>query len=471
MGVEMNAKNDLILILFMRKIFLLLILSLITLLTPGCIENIYWGNEIENVTFSTDYLVVADCGSGLMSWGCNEYLLFGYNQKAYIIDIGSFSAEKFPCEPEARPVCGSECYGPNKSEEKCEKCVEECEKNPPKIIRPSDKLEKMNDHKITLIGKYNKRNNSLFNFISVEVCLLNYNITDCRISNEFDVNVDNVSICKNCKKQAECYEAFALAEDNPKYCREIYTSMDEYCYQKLALKLKDENICNFSRGGYIYRNSCFEKVAILKKDLKVCEKMVDLDYEEYCNNYYSPFIDKNQCLEKLKGIMLKEKDRCIERVSVVIAISKRNVSSCKSLTTGRYDCITQIAEDTENAEICEELNKSYDKDICYERVALKLKDAKYCDYISDISSHAECIVKIAISKKDKQLCERLLDVKYSEKVRNDCLSYHREEVRNECLSYYGKEVRNNCLKYVDNVNKVDFFCEANDIMCLSAFMK
>jgi len=131
------------------------------------------------------------------------------------------------------------------------------------------------------------------------------------------------------KRQMESFEEItkkAQENEGPEVCNQTNNSiLQGVCIQKVAIAKKDPSLCKNLLG----ENICLAEVAIAKDDLEFCKT---LRQKEYCT----------------KGIAIKRLDPSI----------------CKQLNERVAMCVTSIAIQSENQEVCSELTTEEEIDYC-----------------------------------------------------------------------------------------------------------
>lgn len=155
---------------------------------------------------------------------------------------------------------------------------------------------------------------------------------------------------------------------------------------KLATLFKNEYACSFIPAvskNFIYeKEECFEEVAVLKKDYKICEKIKKTDNigEHYNVNYLS-------CYRRV-GFYSEDKNIC-SKIG--------QVQGLKSLG--------------------HEENPANYIDYCYYNVAKYRKDSSLCAQIISLSFRNSCYFDVANYKNDSSICSQITG---NEKLRNSC---------------------------------------------------
>jgi len=96
---------------------------------------------------------------------------------------------------------------------------------------------------------------------------------------------DNPHFCKiiiNEEKREACYWSTVSKPSHITFCAVQPDALKDGCYQKIAYSSQDESVCaEISINNQI---DCFAEVAIMKRDLRICEGLNSL--EEKLRKYY-----------------------------------------------------------------------------------------------------------------------------------------------------------------------------------------
>src|SRR3989338_7503529 len=143
------------------------------------------------------------------------------------------------------------------------------------------------------------------------------------------------------------------------------------------LKFKDYSYCDFGKD-----KNCLINEALTANDASLCEK----------NKYLNPY-DRNEC-------------------KAGVSKNDNNADVCRKMETDdgdwgnmelKYKCFANIALNTKNYSLCDELEDRIYKNDCYISVAKKTNDINICDkVIGEQEQFSECVENIAISDKNKK---------------------------------------------------------------------
>lgn len=149
----------------------------------------------------------------------------------------------------------------------------------------------------------------------------------------------------------------------------------------IGLKVNDYYDCNFSKD-----ENCFTEKASLGNDVSFCEK----------NKYANPH-DRNEC-------------------RIAVSKNSNDPSICREIEDGagrnpedfKYQCFANIALNTKNYSLCEELKERSYRNECYASIGNKTSDVSICNkVINDPDQFSDCIENIAINTDNRSLCDKV----------------------------------------------------------------
>ncbi|MFH1663731.1 MAG: hypothetical protein ABH986_02895 [archaeon] len=160
----------------------------------------------------------------------------------------------------------------------------------------------------------------------------------------------------------ECIQELAIEFNKQELCVELVNLDEEKCVRAVlranAVFSADTEECN-SLITKFDRVECIKEIALLSLDKTVCDKLSDST-------------ERNSCLTELAieaedlSVCDSIKTSAIQTCKFNTAIAIADVSSCSifSLPKIRYDCISRIAEKTNNVSLCEQILDSSAKSNC-----------------------------------------------------------------------------------------------------------
>ena len=264
------------------------------------------------------------------------------------------------------------------------------------------------------------------------------------------VLTNKTSYCEKTKSgkydlSIDCYTNLAVINMDEEYCLKIPGGRirNEYfdvgrrdsCFEEVALTRKDESICDnigFGDSSNAFNSYakyfCYERVAVENKNFKFCEEMLNLFELDMINYYLNSndfhgkipvnYIDesKNEAnkilAEKLK---IESYWQCLTKMIE----SSDNVDSCNIFSSAetREDCIFKFAEEKNDINLCKTITKSLIKESCLSSVGSQRIDATICHEIRDELLRNKCFEGVAKNTGRKEVCKNI-----KEEKRNNCYS-------------------------------------------------
>lgn len=151
----------------------------------------------------------------------------------------------------------------------------------------------------------------------------------------------------------------------------------------IGLKVNDYYDCDFSKDA-----DCVSGKALSVSDASLCEK----------NKYANPQ-DRNECRIK-------------------VSQNSDDPSMCRKIEDGagrdpedfKYQCFANIAFNTKNYSLCEELTNRFYKNRCYSSIGEKTNDINICNkVINGPRQFSDCIENIATNTNNRDLCDKVDD--------------------------------------------------------------
>ena len=202
--------------------------------------------------------------------------------------------------------------------------------------------------------------------------------------------------CDKVTKKEDCYTGAAVNKKDESICSKIKdVSEKSICYSYVAEAKGDEKLC--VEAAKIYKgfviDSCYEEVAITKKDPAACEKLSNADDKGYCYVMLAAIEqDQSFCL-KTEG---ENKDMCYVGAAIVkedeklcgesgsseplcqtmLALAKLDETLCAGAGSQMDNCYLYLARLKAEEKICE--NSGVEKDACYSSLAAIKKDKSFC---------------------------------------------------------------------------------------------
>ena len=156
------------------------------------------------------------------------------------------------------------------------------------------------------------------------------------------------------------------------------------CYTYLAVKNKNETICN-SIEVSADKQLCILSVAIEKKDLSLCKLLVSNETRDSCENKINCELKPIECgISDCKSETdLYERSNCFS----ILAVSQKNISICNYVESSitLLDCIVNVLSELNETSLslCDQLINSKSKEACLATIAVNTKNTTICSQIKD----------------------------------------------------------------------------------------
>ena len=177
---------------------------------------------------------------------------------------------------------------------------------------------------------------------------------------------------------------------------------------------KNANLSNIKSLFSRYRNSCSSKRGMLSCGSMVPIQFTFLDCQENkCTLNWTT--DESIC-ELFDDKIIK--NNCYEKIAII----KTNLNLCDKIENQiiKEQCILSIRTKlSHNLSLCNDKN---DKDSCYESMALNLYDLSICDEIIENSVRYNCYNQMAYRNHDPSICKKIPILKEYDKMRKRCES-------------------------------------------------
>ena len=189
------------------------------------------------------------------------------------------------------------------------------------------------------------------------------------------------------RERKECISKIAISEEDIKVCEIIqkrgigYRADYIYCVVDVAVATKNESICDEFNYSW-----CYHRVAVVKQDPALCEKIKSGDDRSSCYAAVAiARVDSSLC----EKIIDKEDVYYLAKCYKEIAIIREDPDLCKKIPYVQYytpqgDCYSAIA-----------------------RIAVKKREIDLCGRIQDPYYLSRCYTEIAVAENNPELCEKI----------------------------------------------------------------
>lgn len=181
----------------------------------------------------------------------------------------------------------------------------------------------------------------------------------------------------------DCYYAIAVDTNNAKLCESIIDGRTD-CYLEIAEKLGNEEICEKANFEY---EICLE--AARKKDESLC-KQVSVDAMDYCSRAAFP------------GCTNAEMEGCNDSGD---SFPPGDVNECSRIMDYRGICYYRVATANEKPSLCEKAPENA-RNECYSQIGIASNKPSACNLAGELRDN--CITWIAINTNNLELCSEIV---------------------------------------------------------------
>lgn len=247
-----------------------------------------------------------------------------------------------------------------------------------------------------------------------------------------DQNLENPRSCEKIifgDIKETCYYRSAIKTKNISLCVHSYTD----CCAELGRNTLDISVCEQAMGigamGIGCSNACYEAIAIQthnfsigdiaknRLDSSVCEEIEDNYNKDSCYIYVAINEQNLSLCELITDGQIK--DGCFEKVPKKqrnIAIDTLNETLCENVInqTLKDNCYLNIAIKKEDYSLCEKIIIQNNKDMCYRYECDYNPDPDVCEKIFSQKNKDYCYLHVAIKKQNEFLCEEIVSEYYKD---------------------------------------------------------
>jgi hypothetical protein len=204
----------------------------------------------------------------------------------------------------------------------------------------------------------------------------------------FDLAQDNATfacpLIQDERAQSLCYIEAVKFDPQESYCDLVQADDQKYCYAELGIALEDYSFCDKSED--LSQQYCIEAIAEATNDKDRCDTLTAKVWKDACNDHFGRLLmDKVLCFSVKSE---NRRDSCVYNVS----ISSNDVDLCDSIVNTEpgtmfeerhttTECVTDLAKANVDAQICENLDDSFQVEVCRYRVILIEDNIELCDDI------------------------------------------------------------------------------------------
>jgi len=173
---------------------------------------------------------------------------------------------------------------------------------------------------------------------------------------------------------------------------------------------------------------CFEIKALLEENQGICDKINNTDKIQECRNKISQFeeapTEEESAVEAEDGLLCGEltgfeKDDCIKTK----ALESQDVDLCKEIEESwtKKQCIMGVAYSLKDSSICEEIEDDEERKMgCVEIVTILIERKPYCDNKITQEDENECFFSLALYGDEGEICSEIVDLDNSIITKSFC---------------------------------------------------
>jgi len=206
-----------------------------------------------------------------------------------------------------------------------------------------------------------------------------YNRDNCYF--KIAISNDDVQTCDNIEKDSDRDTCKAIISKDIEACSEITTmtkwnnSYNDKCYQNMAYKTLDPELCNNLAGAHSIP-PCIREVAKLANDINICDTR---------HNSWGKKVLWRSHQILCQAIVSKDTSYC---ENLPISNQKFYCGNCE------YDeysyCMFEVSKLSDDVEICGKIRWVGPRDVCYKNMAMKHNNIQICDNIERPSFKELC---------------------------------------------------------------------------------
>lgn len=193
-----------------------------------------------------------------------------------------------------------------------------------------------------------------------------------------------------------------------------------YSFEHFSDLIKLQNAIINKNSEYCeeaYKDYCNSNIAHLYNESEYCEKIIsDMSHD----NCLKEFLNNESMCYKLRRN--SSKNSCLYDFRYPIALENNDSTFCLSDIVSNHEiCYLEFAIDTKNPAICSNINDSFYHNSCIRKSVSKLEHLSYCDAIPSSSNQRNlCYRNLAIETQNISICENIdSDYLYEECIELD----------------------------------------------------
>lgn len=214
------------------------------------------------------------------------------------------------------------------------------------------------------------------------------------------IKTNDPELCSRLSERASSSLPLSLETLLPRHGFEVSNfPLKGICYTAIAEGTKDPELCHKGITPTL-KDSCFERLAVLVKDEQLCHNISKEESPSLIE------ITVNNCIEHVKDITIPSYCNTISSTGIAIVDKER-----------KNICLSRAAKEFEDIGLCERIeNDTYSSKLCKVTVCEKQQDVSCCQQLG--SNSIPCITHIAADTENRELCDLL-----GSDFRKQCLDY------------------------------------------------
>ncbi|MEK7157791.1 MAG: MFS transporter [Patescibacteria group bacterium] len=240
-----------------------------------------------------------------------------------------------------------------------------------------------------------------------------------------DASLCDINRYANPQNRNECRIKVSEKATDTSICREIEDgagrnpeSFKYQCFANIAINTKNYSLCNDLKETS-YRNECYSVIANRINDLNTCDKVSNepSQFSDCVENIAINTNNRDLC-EKVDG---ENKKSCYLGFDLNLSKISKDTAICDKIKSSGWGsvqigfCLTNVAEYTGNYSLCENIKEySNYRDVCYVAVSRKSTNINICKIIKKPEEISDCIANIAINTGNRSLCDDVKNEYYKE---------------------------------------------------------
>lgn len=160
-------------------------------------------------------------------------------------------------------------------------------------------------------------------------------------------------------------------------------NMRDGCVVELAKIKQDLAVCDLVVSEKTQAH-CQAEIAIVKNDLTICENIVDQYWFDNCNFHLG--VENNNPKACTMIVKSEQSQKCFKEV----ALATNQQELCNFAGENRDHCFYKVAGELHDHILCQEISTTMNRDACRINIAEKSNNVDVCEYIGYKQVKARC---------------------------------------------------------------------------------